>query len=215
MGVNAQTSVWTFTAGQTLTAAQMNDTARTGVPVFATTTTRDAAFGGTGEKTLAEGQMCYIEAAPKRLQVYNGTAWVDFDIESQTYTPTWTNVTVGNGTQSWNYLRAGKLVHVRGALTFGSTTSISGTPIITFPVTSASYANQTQIGSSFVLDSGTAGMYGPITWESTTTFSVSIYNNYTSVGGVGAEAIVGFSATVPMTWTTNDAITVQFTYQAA
>ncbi len=39
----------------------MNQSARTGVPVFADTTARDAGFGGSGEKTLAEGQLCYLE----------------------------------------------------------------------------------------------------------------------------------------------------------
>ena len=75
MGANAQTAVPTFTASQVLTAAQMNQSARTGVPVFASTVTRDAAFGGTGEKTLAEGQMCYVEGVG--LQTYNAAgAWV-------------------------------------------------------------------------------------------------------------------------------------------
>lgn len=74
MGANAQTTVPTFTASQVLTAAQQNQSARTGVPVFATTVTRDAAFGGTGEKTLAEGQLCYVEGTG--LQTYNGTSWV-------------------------------------------------------------------------------------------------------------------------------------------
>lgn len=74
MGANAQTTVPTFTSGQILTADQQNQSARTGVPVFATTGTRDAGFGGTGEKTLAEGQMCYVEGTG--LQTYNGTAWV-------------------------------------------------------------------------------------------------------------------------------------------
>jgi|688.fasta_scaffold69984_4 hypothetical protein len=74
MGANAQTSVPTFTAGEVLTAANMNISARTGIPVFATTTTRDAAFGGTGEKTLAEGQFAYIEAT-NATQYYDGAAW--------------------------------------------------------------------------------------------------------------------------------------------
>lgn len=74
MGVNAQTTVPTFTAGEVLTAAQMNNSARTGVPVFADTTARDAAFGGTGEKVLAEGQLCYLESTDV-VQYYNGTAW--------------------------------------------------------------------------------------------------------------------------------------------
>jgi hypothetical protein len=74
MGANAQTTVPTFTASQVLTADQQNQSARTGVPVFASTVTRDAAFGGTGEKTLAEGQLCYIEGTG--LQTYNGSSWV-------------------------------------------------------------------------------------------------------------------------------------------
>jgi hypothetical protein len=74
MGANAQTTVPTFTAAQVLTAAQMNNSARTGVPVFADTTARDAAFGGAGEKTLAEGQLCYIEASDI-VQYYDGSAW--------------------------------------------------------------------------------------------------------------------------------------------
>jgi hypothetical protein len=45
-----------------------------GIPVFATTVTRDAAFGGAGEKTLAEGQFAYIEAT-NTTQYYDGAAW--------------------------------------------------------------------------------------------------------------------------------------------
>lgn len=74
MGLNAQTSVPSFTAGAVLTATQQNQSARTGVPVFATTTTRDAAFGGAGQKTLAQGQLCYIEAS-NIVQYYNGSTW--------------------------------------------------------------------------------------------------------------------------------------------
>jgi len=74
MGANAQTTVPTFTAGQVLTADQMNQSARTGVPVFADTTARDAAFNGTGEKTLAEGQLCYLENL-NIVQYYSGASW--------------------------------------------------------------------------------------------------------------------------------------------
>ena len=77
MGVNAQTTVPKFTAGQVLTAAQQT-AINTGIPVFATTTTRDDAFGGTGEKVLAEGQLCYVEnlTGVAQLQYYDGAAWV-------------------------------------------------------------------------------------------------------------------------------------------
>lgn len=97
MGVNAQTSVPAFTAGQVLTAAEMTEV-NTGIPVFATTVTRDAAFGGTGEKVLAEGQMAYIEAT-KTTQFYDGAAWQTLGggltlIKSQTITPGVSSVAV-------------------------------------------------------------------------------------------------------------------------
>jgi len=70
---NTQTSVPAFTAGQVLTAQQQTEI-NTGIPVFATTVTRDAAFGGAGEKALAEGQFAYIEAT-NITQYYDGAAW--------------------------------------------------------------------------------------------------------------------------------------------
>jgi hypothetical protein len=73
MGANAVTTVPVYTAGEVLTAADLNIT-NSGIPVFATTTTRDAAFGGAGEKTLAEGQFAYIEAS-NATQYYDGAAW--------------------------------------------------------------------------------------------------------------------------------------------
>ena len=74
MGANAQTTVPTFTAGQVLTADQQNQSARTGVPVFADSSARDAAFGGAGEKTLAEGQLAYLEDS-NIVQYYDGSSW--------------------------------------------------------------------------------------------------------------------------------------------
>jgi hypothetical protein len=74
MGANAVTTVPVYTAGEVLTAADLNIT-NSGIPVFATTTTRDAAFGGTGEKTLAEGQFAYIEATDQT-QYYSGSSWL-------------------------------------------------------------------------------------------------------------------------------------------
>jgi hypothetical protein len=74
MGANAQTTVPTFVASQVLTAAQVNQI-NTGVPVFADSTARTAAFGGSGEKVLAQGQLSYLESDGK-IYVYSGTGWV-------------------------------------------------------------------------------------------------------------------------------------------
>ena len=73
MGANATTFVPSYTSGEVLTAANLSVT-NSGINVFATTVTRDAAFGGTGEKTLAEGQFAYIEAT-NTTQYYDGAAW--------------------------------------------------------------------------------------------------------------------------------------------
>jgi len=108
MGANAQTTVPTFTAGQVLTADQQNQSARTGVPVFADTTARDAAFGGTGEKTLAEGQLCYVEnlTGDAQIQYYDGSTWNSLGaagltlISSTTIGSSVSSVTVSNAFSS-------------------------------------------------------------------------------------------------------------------
>ena len=73
---NTQIKVPLFAAAEVLTAANMNISAGTGIPVFATTVTRDAAFGGTGEKVLAEGQFAYIEA-DDTLYFFDGSVWAE------------------------------------------------------------------------------------------------------------------------------------------
>ena len=75
MGVNATTFVPAYVAGEVLTAADLTVT-NSGVPVFADTTARDAGFGGSGEKVLAEGQLCYLEDTNK-VQFYDGTSWAN------------------------------------------------------------------------------------------------------------------------------------------
>ena len=113
MGVNAQTAVPEFQALEVLTAAEMTQI-NTGIPVFATTVTRDAAFGGAGEKTLAQGQYAYIEAT-STLQVYNGTAWVSA-VSSGLVPIVPTSVAVGSGTGS---------ASATGQVTFSLASSVS------------------------------------------------------------------------------------------
>jgi len=117
MGANAQTSVLDFTNGQVLTGPEMDISAGTGVPVFATTVTRDAAFGGSN-KVLAEGQTCYLEST-NVVQYYDGAAWATVGPTAAgglvPITPT--SIAVGGGTAT----SAGN-----GQVTFTSvTTSLS------------------------------------------------------------------------------------------
>ena len=88
MGANAQTKVPTFASAEVLTAANTNLLSN-GIPVFSGTATRDAAFGGSGEKTLAEGQFAYLEDT-NSVQYYDSAAW-----QSVGVTPGLTLITTG------------------------------------------------------------------------------------------------------------------------
>jgi hypothetical protein len=149
MGANAQTTVPTFTAGQVLTAAQMNQV-NTGVPVFADSSARDAAFGGTGEKTLALGQLCFLESTSK-VQFYDGTSWLNLGgmtkVDEFTTSGTWT-VPAGV-TYAVAHIRAGG----GGA---GSTATAGGTSSVAFSggTVSATGGNPADY---IILTQGTAG----------------------------------------------------------
>jgi hypothetical protein len=127
MGANATTFVPSYTSGEVLTAANLSVT-NSGIPVFATTVTRDAAFGGTGEKTLAPGQFCYLESTGK-LQVYTGSAWSNVGSQTQVtaFTASGTFTPPTGVTYAIAYIRGG------GGST-GTTTSgnIGGTSSVAF-----------------------------------------------------------------------------------
>jgi hypothetical protein len=76
--------------------------------VFADTSARDAAFGGAGEKTLAEGQLCYLEDTNK-VQYYDGAAWANLgtvtNVEAFTASGTFTPPT--GVTYAIAHIRAG------------------------------------------------------------------------------------------------------------
>ena len=73
MGANASTAVPLYASGQVLDAARLNLT-NCGVPVFSGTASRDASFNGSGEKVLAEGQLCYLEDS-NVVQYYDGASF--------------------------------------------------------------------------------------------------------------------------------------------
>lgn len=209
MGANAVTTVYDFTAGQVLTAVQM-DNVNCGIPVFATTTTRDAAFGGTGEKVLAEGQFAYIEASDE-LQYYSGSAWIATGGGTwSSYTPTLGNATLGNGTLTGKYAQVGKTVFTRILLVLGSTTSLTGAGLsVTLPVTAA--ASSAIWGNTRVNDASPAASYlGTIDLFSTTAVYPVVFN----VSATYATT-TGFTTNTPITWATNDEFYVWLTYEAA
>lgn len=209
MGLNAQTAVPVFTAGQILTAQQQKEI-NTGIPVFATTTTRDAAFGGTGEKTLAEGQFAYIEATDTT-QYYDGSAWQSIGGGTYTsYTPSFVNFTLGNGATSTSYAQVGKIVHYTGSVQLGSTSSLGVSPTISLPVTS-SMAFAVNMGTGSLGDNSTGAYYPAFFYSITgTTIQLACQN------AAGTFVVVDFVSNLqPYTWAVNDSFSWNIVYKAA
>jgi hypothetical protein len=129
MGANAQTTVPTFVSGQVLTADQQNQSARTGVPVFAGTTERDAAFGGAGEKTLAEGQLCYLEST-NVVQYYDGAAWATVGPATAPGLVLISTQTIGTGVSAVNFTNVFSSTYAGYRITYYHTSSTSSNSAI-------------------------------------------------------------------------------------
>ena len=125
-----------------------------------------------------------------------------------TYTPTFTNLTVGNSTVAARYKQIGKIVFVSMRFTRGSTGSIGSTPTMSLPVNNDSDIGL-MIGTPYYEDTGTQGFVGYLLLGGNI-----VYFGQQNVSGTYPTTAY-ISATVPFTWTTNDNITVQFYYEAA
>jgi hypothetical protein len=66
-----------FTVGESLSDVEINTYLMDQtVPVFVNAAARDSAFGESGEPTLSEGRLCYLQST-KVVQFYNGVTWSD------------------------------------------------------------------------------------------------------------------------------------------
>ena len=135
-----------------------------------------------------------------------GAAW-------QSWTPTWTNLTVGSGTLSAKYVQIGKTVHFRIIFVYGSGSSVGSNPTFTLPVTHVSYTtpgSYLQIGYGECYDVGVASYNTAIRLNSTTVCQLYVLNGSTTV--VQPTAI---TSTSPFTWASGDGFAIQGTYEAA
>jgi len=123
------------------------------------------------------------------------------------WTPTWTNLTVGNGTVTAKYIQSGKIINAYLVLTFGSTTSISGNVSFTLP---AAPINPTisPLGTCILRDTGTAQYLATVYYNGS---NGEIRVN--KADGTYVNQVV-LSSSVPHTWTTSDEIHVSLSYIA-
>jgi hypothetical protein len=127
----------------------------------------------------------------------------------QTWTPSYTNITIGDGTVTSKYQQIGKTVIVVWRLVWGSTTAIAGGgPRISYPVTPNLIESGFATGLGSYQQTGTANYVGRVIMR-TNGFQMQV-DDTSGTYGVG----VGLSATLPVTWTTGHIFTFTSTYEA-
>lgn len=195
----------TFVAGTPALASDINTyLMEQSVMVFTNATARDAAL-----PTPNEGMVVYLTASD-HYQIYNGSAWVTFDITWNAWTPTLTNLTQGTGaTLSAFYARIGKTVVAQVYATMGTTPTVGGQFSISLPVDIANSNRSISIGTCVMRDAGGAVSYlGSVL----ATGSAPSVARMQTIGTAGATATLSSqTATNPFTWATTSTSYFQFT----
>jgi len=112
------------------------------------------------------------------------------------YTPTWTNLTVGNGTVDARYTQVGKTFTAKVKIIFGSTTTITGIFYPSMPVTIYS---PTEVGTAIGFDTSA------VMWAA----GGFLVSNYIVINSIRA------TATAPWTWAVGDILWITITGEAA
>jgi hypothetical protein len=129
------------------------------------------------------------------------------------FTPTWTNLTVGNATQTAKYCQIGKVLFFEVRLVFGSTTSITGRVSLNWPVAPASTEAANMASVNLAFEDQSDGPYPGFKFNqqaNTTKFEllpIKADGTYSKYGLL--------SSTVPFTWTTSDEINLSGFYEVA
>lgn len=176
-----------------------------------TVTTNGDLIYGTGSSTVAR---LGIGTTGQVLQVTGGIpAWgaaPGGTFNYTTFTPTYTNLTIGNGSTSGRFVEIGKFVHCTIQIVFGSTTSITGNLQIQAPTgaSTISTPTNTYIGNTRALDAGVDNYAGSIL-VSNSSLVMPFVN--TATGTYTTPSLIGPS--VPFSWGTNDELQLSFIYQ--
>ena len=185
----------------THSAADVNDYLMEQANIVVTSATRP-----TGQEGMQIG-----ETDTNKKYVHDGSGWgLDGGFGFSTFTPTWTNLSIGNGSQTGYYRYSAGKLDVYIDLTFGSTTSISGGVTVLLPNSETMYSTAIGVRQPFGLcefydDSGALGYEGVVRYNSSTSVALLVRNasaTYVTSGGL--------SSTVPFTWAVNDVLQVTY-----
>lgn len=126
------------------------------------------------------------------------------------WTPVWTGLTVGNGTQDWIYNISSGRVFISGSLKFGTTTTIdAANPSFALPIP-GTFTDSQELGGAVFNDAGVRYRGGT---HYDTASSKPLMRYFTASGSNIIDA--GITATTPFTWAAGDVMSSTFSYRAA
>lgn len=124
----------------------------------------------------------------------------------QSWTPSWTNFTLGNGSITSRYSQIGKIVFISLTISWGSTTSATASSIaISLPI--SANTSGSNIGFGFLRDASAGIGYIGTMELSSSTAAIFCHNQS------GSNSTV--TATAPFTWAVSDTMKFNAFYEAA
>ena len=123
-----------------------------------------------------------------------------------TWTPSYENITVGDGVVLANYAQIGKTVYGVFSFELGSTSTIGSSPRISMPI--AIEAGSSTIGQVRITDATPAAVYRGAVNVVSGKFAIHAFNS--SATYVTETEI---TAAIPMTWTIGDKLEFYFLYE--
>jgi hypothetical protein len=122
------------------------------------------------------------------------------------YTPTYTNFSLGNGTVSSNYCQIGKVMFYAGKVILGSTSTVTGNIVVSLPKNSV---RADTFNVCYYLEAGVAYIQGNI-FQATGSLQFGVMNV-----AVAYPSLTNTSPTVPFTWGTGDEFSWLVSYEVA
>jgi hypothetical protein len=198
-----------FNVANTYTQAQIDAALALKSPSASPTFTGTVVLPVTTDYDGTQLSTALAAKAPLASPTFTGTVTIpDVNLGAWTaYTPSWTGLSLGNGSTSAAYSQVGKTITVRFTITFGSTTTVTGPVDVTLP---------TSAKSSYSLTHS----LGTVTF-----FQSSLYPGHVIFINLNVVRLVAYDAsstyastadltsTVPVTWATGASIHGTLTYE--
>jgi hypothetical protein len=228
--INDKTASYTLVAGDAGEYVVMNSASATTITVpnsvFTASqvvyivnkgTANTVVTAGAGTTISTAGSLTVPANGTGRLLALSASAFIFESVSAawQSWTPTYTGLTLGNGSVTARYLEVGQLGRAYISITLGSTSSMSAVTAFTISNPStmafAAVGVTTPIGQAEFRDTGTNSFSGIIGYANTTTVQP---RNYSVSGSLISEAN-SVTSSVPFTWTTGDIFWGIWTYHKA